>query len=65
VGLKHIATDEIVKGDINGHIKGAESQTRLTGDNKILLFMADTYSGERVYTNQTSVGIQTTANSVP
>jgi hypothetical protein len=42
--LKRIATDGIIKEDINGHIKGAESQTRLTGDTNILIFMPNTYS---------------------
>jgi hypothetical protein len=42
--LKRIATDGVIKEDVNGHIKGAESQTRLTGDTNILIFMPDTYS---------------------
>jgi hypothetical protein len=42
--LKRIATDGIVKEDVNGHIKGAESRTRLTSDTNILIFMPDTYS---------------------
>jgi hypothetical protein len=42
--LKSIATDGIVKGDTNGHIKGAESATRLTTGSKMLIFMPETYS---------------------
>jgi hypothetical protein len=42
--LKSIATDGIVKGDTNGHIKGAESPTKLTTGSNILIFMPETYS---------------------
>lgn len=42
--MKHLATDGIVKGDTNGHIKGAESPTKLTTATNILIFMPDTYS---------------------
>jgi len=42
--LKSIASDGIVKGDVNGHIKGAQSQTKLTGDRGILIYMQDTYT---------------------
>jgi hypothetical protein len=42
--LKSIATDGIVKGDTNGHVKGAESPTKLTTENRILIFMPETYS---------------------
>jgi hypothetical protein len=42
--LKHIATDGIVKEDMNGHVKGAESETRLTADTNILIFMQDNYT---------------------
>jgi len=42
--LKSIATDGIVKGDMNGHIKGAESPTKLTTGSNILIFMPETYS---------------------
>jgi hypothetical protein len=42
--LKSIATDGIVKGDTNGHIKGAESPTKLTTGLNILIFMPETYS---------------------
>jgi hypothetical protein len=42
--LKSIATDGIVKGDTNGHIKGAESPTKLATGSNILIFMPETYS---------------------
>lgn len=42
--LKSIATDGIVKGDMNGHIKGAESPTKLTTGSNLLIFMPETYS---------------------
>jgi hypothetical protein len=42
--LKSIASDGIVKGDTNGHIKGAESPTKLTTGTSILIFMPETYS---------------------
>jgi hypothetical protein len=42
--LKSIATDGIVKGDMNGHIKGAESPTKLTTGLNILIFMPETNS---------------------
>jgi hypothetical protein len=42
--LKSIATDGIVKGDTNGHIKGAESPTKLTTGSNILIYMPDSYS---------------------
>jgi hypothetical protein len=42
--LKSIASDGIVKGDTNGHIKGAESATKLTTSSKILIFMPETFS---------------------
>jgi hypothetical protein len=42
--LKSIATDGIVKGDTNGHIKGAESPTKLTTESNILIFMPETSS---------------------
>jgi hypothetical protein len=42
--MKHMATEGIVKGDTNGHIKGAESPTKLTTATNILIFMPDTYS---------------------
>jgi hypothetical protein len=42
--LMRVATDGIVKGDVNGHIKGAESQTRLTADKSILVFMQEAYT---------------------
>jgi hypothetical protein len=42
--LKSIATDGIVKGDMNGHIKGAESPTKLTTGANILIFMPETNS---------------------
>jgi len=42
--LKSIATDGIVKGDTNGHIKGAESPTKLTTGLNVLIFMPETYS---------------------
>jgi hypothetical protein len=42
--LKSIATDGIVKGDMNGHVKGAESPTKLTTGASILIFMPETYS---------------------
>ena len=41
--LKTIATDGIVKGDVNGHIKGAHSQTKVTGP---LQFLVKTQDGE-------------------
>jgi hypothetical protein len=42
--LKSIASDGIVKGDTNGHIKGAESPTKLTTGSSILIYMPDTYT---------------------
>jgi hypothetical protein len=42
--LKSIATDGIVKGDMNGHIKGPESPTKLTTGSNLLIFMPETYS---------------------
>jgi hypothetical protein len=42
--LKSIATDGIVKGDMNGHIKGAESPTKLTTGVNILIYMPETNS---------------------
>jgi hypothetical protein len=42
--LKRVATDGIVKGDVNGHIKGAKSQTKLTADKSILIYMLETYT---------------------
>jgi hypothetical protein len=42
--LKSLATDGIVKGDMNGHVKGAESPTKLTTGSNILIFMPETYS---------------------
>jgi hypothetical protein len=42
--LKSIATDGIVKGDTNGHIKGAESATKLTTGSNLLIFMPETFS---------------------
>lgn len=42
--LKSIASDGIVKGDTNGHIKGAESASKLTTGSNILIYMPDTYS---------------------
>jgi hypothetical protein len=42
--LKSIASDGIVKGDTNGHIKGAESPIKLTTGSNILIYMPDTYS---------------------
>lgn len=41
--LKTIATDGIVKGDVNGHIKGAHSQTRV---NSPLQFLVKTQDGQ-------------------
>jgi len=41
--LKTIATDGIVKGDVNGHIKGAQSQTRV---NSPLKFLVKTQDGQ-------------------
>ena len=42
--LKSIASDGIVKGDMNGHIKGAESATKLTTGSNLLIFMPETFS---------------------
>jgi hypothetical protein len=42
--LKSLATDGIVKGDTNGHVKGAESATKLSTASNILLYMPETYS---------------------
>jgi hypothetical protein len=42
--LKSIASDGIVKGDMNGHIKGAQSGTKLTTGSNILIFMPETFS---------------------
>ncbi len=42
--LKSIASDGIVKGDINGHIRGAESTTKLTTGSNLLIFMPETFS---------------------
>jgi hypothetical protein len=42
--LKRFATDGIVKGDVNGHVKGAESATKLTSASNILIYMPDTFS---------------------
>jgi hypothetical protein len=42
--LKHIATDHIIKEDVNGHVKGAESETKLSADTNILIFMQDSYT---------------------
>jgi hypothetical protein len=42
--LKSIATDGIVKGDQNGHIKGAESSTKLTTGSNLLIYMPETYT---------------------
>jgi hypothetical protein len=42
--LKSIATDGIVKGDMNGHIKGAESPTKLTTGVNILIYTPETNS---------------------
>jgi hypothetical protein len=42
--LKSIASQGIVKGDMNGHIHGAESATKLTSDSNLLIFMPETYS---------------------
>jgi hypothetical protein len=42
--LKSIASDGIVKGDTNGHVKGAESSTKLTTGSNILLYMPETFS---------------------
>lgn len=41
--LKTIATDGIVKGDVNGHIKGAHSQTRVDSP---LQFLVKTQDGQ-------------------
>jgi hypothetical protein len=42
--LKSIASDGIVKGDTNGHVKGAESATKLTTGSNLLIFMPETFS---------------------
>jgi hypothetical protein len=42
--LKSIASDGIVKGDTNGHIKGAESATKLTTGSNLLIFMPENFS---------------------
>ncbi len=42
--LKSIASDGIVKGDMNGHIKGAESATKLTTGSNLLIFMPETFT---------------------
>jgi hypothetical protein len=42
--LKSMATDGIVKGDMNGHIKGAESPTKLTTGVNLLIFIPETNS---------------------
>ena len=42
--LKSIASDGIVKGDMNGHIKGAQSGTKLTTGSNLLIFMPETFS---------------------
>ena len=42
--LKSIASQGIIKGDTNGHIKGAESATKLTSGSNLLIFMPETYS---------------------
>jgi hypothetical protein len=42
--LKSIASDGIVKGDMNGHVKGAESATKLTTGSNLLIFMPETFS---------------------
>jgi hypothetical protein len=42
--LKSIASDGIVKGDTNGHVKGAESPTKLTTGTNILIYMPETFS---------------------
>jgi hypothetical protein len=42
--LKSIASDGIVKGDMNGHIKGAQSATKLTTGLNLLIYMPETFS---------------------
>jgi hypothetical protein len=42
--LKSIASDGIVKGDMNGHIKGAESATKLTTGSNLLIYMPETFT---------------------
>jgi len=42
--LKSIASDGIVKGDTNGHIKGAQSPTKLTTGSNLLIYMPETFS---------------------
>jgi hypothetical protein len=42
--LKSIASDGIVKGDQNGHIKGAQSATKLTTGLNLLIYMPETFS---------------------
>jgi hypothetical protein len=42
--LKSIASDGIVKGDMNGHIKGAQSATKLTTGSNLLIYMPDTFT---------------------
>jgi hypothetical protein len=42
--LKSIASQGIVKEDTNGHVKGAESPTKLTSGTNILVFMPETFS---------------------
>ena len=39
--MKRLATDGIVKGDVNGHVEGASSATKLTTANNILIRMAE------------------------
>lgn len=42
--LKSIASDGIVKGDMNGHIKGAQSATKITTGLNLLIYMPETFS---------------------
>lgn len=39
--LKSIATESIVKGDINGHIKGAHSKTETTTPIELLIYVPE------------------------
>ena len=42
--LKSIASQGIIKGDQNGHIKGAESATKLTSGSALLIYMSENFS---------------------
>src|ERR1700685_943615 len=42
--LKSIASDGIVKGDTNGHIKGAQSATKLATGSNLVIYMPETFS---------------------